>query len=244
MCTVTFISNRNGFTLTSSRDEIASRGETQFPIEKQLTTEKIYFPQDPLAGGTWIATSELGKVVCLLNGGFEKHKHQPPYRFSRGKVVLDSFSFKNFDAFGNEYNLKGVEPFTLILIDNSSSETKLYELVWDGYKKHFTELSSGSNHIWSSSTLYKKEIREIRQTWFKDWLLTNGESSDSLFNFHLTAGDLSDAYNIKMKRENGPETVSITQVSLHDNRLNKRHLNFLMNQDNQTKIELKALLHA
>jgi len=233
MCTVTFIPNNNGFTLTSSRDEASSRGAIDFPVEKQLEKEKIYFPQDPLAGGTWIATSELGKVVCLLNGGFEKHKHTPPYSFSRGKVVLDCFSFENFEFFGKEYNLKGVEPFTLVLVDNS----QLFELIWDGEDKHFKELDQKRNHIWSSSTLYKKEIREIRQTWFQNWVTSEGTTKASIFDFHLKGGNLSDEFNIKMKRKNGPETVSITQVLLEEKKITKRHLNFVNDNDNQIEIK-------
>jgi len=240
MCTVTIIPNKTGFTLTSSRDEIASRGVTQFPIKMELGKERIYFPQDPLAGGTWIATSEKGKVVCLLNGGFEKHKHQPPYSFSRGKVVMDCFSFENFELFGKVYNLSGVEPFTLVLIDNM----QLFELVWDGDTKHFKELNANDQHIWSSSTLYNKEIREIRQKWFKNWGLHEDSTNAAIFDFHLKGGNISDSFNIKMKRKNGPETVSITQVSMDNHNITKRHLNFISEEDNQIQIELKSLLHA
>lgn len=245
MCTVTFIPNsNNGFTLTSSRDEIASRGITKFPVEKQLKNETIYFPQDPQAGGTWITTSQSGKVACLLNGGFTKHKHTPPYRMSRGKVVLDSFSYGSFAEFGNSYNLDGIEPFTMILIEQNKTNTNLYELIWDGSKKHFNKINSTTQHIWSSSTLYNNEIKKIREIWFKDWLIEKGPSATSLFDFHQIAGDLSDEFNIKMKRKNGPETVSITQVSISLKSITERHLNFISEEDNQIQLPLKSTPHA
>ena len=54
--------------------------------------EKIIFPKDPKAGGTWYAIDEFGTILVLLNGADEKHKVQLPYRKSRGLIVLDIIS--------------------------------------------------------------------------------------------------------------------------------------------------------
>ncbi|MFM7153572.1 MAG: NRDE family protein, partial [Bacteroidota bacterium] len=75
---------------------------------------QIVYPRDSKAGGTWFAVSESGKTVCLLNGAFVRHHHNPPYKRSRGLMVLDFFNYDDPDRFFSEYNLEGMEPFTLI----------------------------------------------------------------------------------------------------------------------------------
>ncbi len=99
MCTVTYISPAPGqFILTSNRDEAPSRGATRLAVEER-NGKKIIFPQDPAAGGTWIAAANNQRMVCLLNGAFEAHNRQTPYRLSRGIMVLESFTFPSATAF-------------------------------------------------------------------------------------------------------------------------------------------------
>lgn len=88
MCTVTYLPVSTGFVLTQNRDEAPTRSPQIISKEKRFGTE-LLFPKDTKAGGTWIATARDGRTACLLNGAFEKHKHEPPYRLSRGLVLLD-----------------------------------------------------------------------------------------------------------------------------------------------------------
>lgn len=98
MCTVTYISTPKGFVLTSNRDEIISRSDTVLTEEKSAFGERLFYPKDPLANGTWFAFTPT-RLVCLLNGGFTKHKRVLPYRKSRGLIVLERFQNKTFADF-------------------------------------------------------------------------------------------------------------------------------------------------
>ena len=91
MCTVTFIPLKNNrFVLTSNRDESPQRSpETISSLRKE--GQEIIFPKDKGAGGSWIAASSQDRLVCLLNGAFDCHQRTPPYRKSRGQMVLDFF---------------------------------------------------------------------------------------------------------------------------------------------------------
>ena len=90
MCTVTYIPLENGdFILTQNRDEDVKRPIATPPIDRTINGTKHLFPIDPQGKGTWIGISNTGRVASLLNGGTEPYKHQPPYRQSRGKVILD-----------------------------------------------------------------------------------------------------------------------------------------------------------
>ena len=123
MCTVTYISKgKEGFIFTSNRDEAPNRSATGLVLDSQ-NGKQILYPKDPQANGTWIAVSDRGQLVCILNGAFVKHKHRPPYRLSRGLMALDFFNQKNLIHFFHQFNFQGMEPFTMIVVDDG----KLYD---------------------------------------------------------------------------------------------------------------------
>ena len=209
MCTVTYIPQSDGnFILTSNRDENAARSPRHLTRTEQDGVTLI-FPRDTAAGGTWIAASEDGRVVCLLNGAFEKHRHTPPYKYSRGMMVLDFFAFPSALDFCNKYDFQGLEPFTFIMVDQES----LFELCWDEVQAHVKKLNPRGYYIWSSATLYPKEIRERREGWFTDWLRERSDFSlEAIQQFHRTGGE-GDTWNgFIMNREGRVQTVSITNL--------------------------------
>jgi hypothetical protein len=211
MCTVTYIAHPgNDFILTSNRDENAARSPQHLSVEEQPGGVRLIFPKDNGAGGTWIAASSDNRVVCLLNGAFEKHQHQPPYKRSRGVMALEFFSYPDAPAFFEKYDFEGMEPFTFIIVDNGS----LYELRWDEKQPHILPLDAKTGrYIWSSATLYPPDIREMRAGWFRDWLDGRVDFSvEAIRHFHQTGG-AGDAWNgFVMNRNDRVQTVSITNV--------------------------------
>ncbi|GBL36066.1 hypothetical protein EMGBS15_16610 [Filimonas sp.] len=96
MCTVTYLPvSSSSFILTHNRDEHHTRAIALLPEKKTMQDIEIIFPTDQQGGGTWIATSKEF-TLCLLNGGFEKHIPSPPYRHSRGLVILDFLSIRRW----------------------------------------------------------------------------------------------------------------------------------------------------
>ena len=76
MCTITLFplsGIKKGFVLTSNRDEVSGR-QTLPPDFSENKGRKMLFPKDGVAGGTWIGVSDRQRLVCLMNGGFEKHQ--------------------------------------------------------------------------------------------------------------------------------------------------------------------------
>ncbi len=205
----------NNFILTSNRDEKDSR-EIANPPKKYLHYHlNVMYPQDPRAKGTWIAASENGFTLCLLNGAFMAHKSKPAYRKSRGVVLLDFYKFCNVNQFVVNYDFKGIEPFTLIIVEFKSA-IKLYELRWDGKQMHLSFKNSKKSHIWSSVTLYAPEIIAEREKWFDKWKKEQSDyTADSIKNFHQNGGKGDKESDILMKRE-GAFTVSLTQVVKND----------------------------
>lgn len=211
MCTVSYLPLSDGFILTSNRDESTLRKPALAPKLYPVFGETVCYPKDLEAHGTWIAAS--GEfTLCLLNGAFEKHISLPPYRKSRGLVLLDFFRFRNVKAFVSSYDFTGIEPFTMVLVEKKE-KTILHELRWDGQKKYVQEPDTETPHIWSSTTLYTPEIIAQREAWFARWILENPDfSQNAILNFHRFGGNNDPANNLIMTRPDQKETISITSV--------------------------------
>ena len=211
MCTVTYLPASGGFILTHNRDEAPSRSPDSISKIKTSGGDTLLFPRDTKAGGTWIATARSGKTVCLLNGAFVKHAHQPPYRRSRGLILLDFFDWENADDFFRDYDLEGIEPFTLLTFQAG----QVAELRWDGHTRHLKKLSPSVAHFWCSATLYPPEMQLRREQVFRDWLFLLKNivpTQQRLLQLHRT-GSVGDPENdFVMNRSGRVCTVSITQV--------------------------------
>lgn len=225
MCTVTYLPlGANNFILTSNRDETPLR-KTISPKDYLEDGVTLTYPKDNLAGGTWIGLSQKKRLVCLLNGGFKKHKRETPYKMSRGVIVKKILVAENAVSFIKEFNFTKIEPFTLVLVD-WENQLDAYELVWDGTTKHFKKLLQ-KPVIWSSSTLYTEEMKAQRQEWFANWLAKNkGYTQEDILEFHQNE-DLGDQETSpKMKRE-FVETVSVTSVKKENSSVNMLYIDLL-----------------
>lgn len=166
------------------------------------------YPPDE-KGGTWICATSSGRVVCLLNGGFEKHKHQPPYQFSRGLVVLGLAAAASIKSYISEVLLTNVEPFTIIARDTYD----FLQWVWDGNSSHIHHLDKTSNYIWSSSTLYIHEQKQRRTDAFKNFISDNIVFKEDVLSFHKSQPFQEAETDFLMKRP-GVETIAVTQIAV------------------------------
>jgi uncharacterized protein with NRDE domain len=213
MCTVSFAPLKDGFVLTSNRDEKTSRPtiSPKVYIEKGI---KLLYPKDEKAGGTWIVAKNEGTAIVLLNGAFENHKKEPSYLKSRGVVLMEMIKSSNPLIHFSSMLLKGVEPFTLIVFQNNKS----VELKWDEKQKYAMEHSVSEPHIWSSSTLYNQEQRASRKQWFEDFITQNNSlSSEKILSFHKNTQVENTEYGLLINRVNTIKTLSITQLIIQNN---------------------------
>jgi hypothetical protein len=218
MCTVSFVPTGEGdFILTSNRDETVARGLASFPKKFNRDGQTIICPVDPLASGSWIAISENGNLRCLLNGAFQKHSHHPPYRLSRGIVVLDSLSFDDPHEFSKKYDLDDIEPFTMVMVRNEK-EPIIFELRWDGKEKYLRSLSAADVLLWSSATLYTGEVAAAKEKAFKNYLeeltVLTAENLVEIHSHFLYEDWIQGAERVSVV-----STLSITSVESKDSRM-------------------------
>ena len=211
MCFVTYLPQNEGFILTSNRDEHAGRPKAIPPKKYVAGGQAVFYPKDGLAGGTWIAASEQF-TLCLLNGAFVNHVPQPPYRRSRGLVLLDFFKMQCIRYFVAKYDFSGIEPFTLIVIERKA-KVELHQLRWDGQQTHHEILDAKTAFAWSSATLYNAATMREREHWFGDWQEKHPKfSAQEIIDFHLSGGKGDQRNDLIINRNNELLTVSITQV--------------------------------
>ncbi len=239
MCTVSFIPKGKTYIITSNRDEHNSRPISFAPAKKVINGHALIYPKDPQAGGTWFAINENGAVGVLLNGAFAKHISTGNYRISRGLIVLDIVSQEQPCSYLNSINLDNIEPFTFILFQNN----QLLELRWDGNKKHIQKLDVLKSYIWSSPTLYTKEVIKQRENLFQEFLEKNTEKETAdILNFH--SNNYGDAENgFVMKRTSGLKTFSITQAIVTKDEITMGHLDIVNDKQHNTALPLKSLLN-
>ena len=209
MCTVTFIPQKKGYILTSNRDESALRSPKNISTV-QRNGQQLVFPRDKGAGGTWICMSSADRLVCLLNGAFERHQRQLPYRKSRGIMVFEFFDAPHALHFFKEYDFDNIEPFTMIIYDTG----QLFDFRWDGNSTHIKELDTKEKHIWSSATLYEQSVQEKRRQWLAAWQRDRTDfSRAAILELHKKGGEGNPSIDFMMNRYNYlVQTVSITQV--------------------------------
>lgn len=222
MCTVTYIPQaEGGFLFTNNRDEAPSRSSKEMASKKLANGVEIYFPRDSKAGGTWLAVSNDNRLICVLNGAFERHEHQPPYRLSRGIMALEFFEYDSAIEFFEEYEFEGIEPFTLVVVDDGN----LIDFRWDGTEVYMGMRDEASCHIWSSAMLYPLEIKEKREVLFSDWLATKESiSKEDILDFHQNGKVGDPKYDLVMNRGNLVRTVSITSIVSKDEQFTMEYM--------------------
>lgn len=235
MCTVTFIPVKDSVYITSNRDEKLSRKHAIAPGMFIHNGEKLFYPKDADAGGSWIVMKENGDAAVLLNGAFLFHTAEPPYRKSRGLILLDIIATERPSVTFTKTDLSDIEPFTLIILESNC----LYEFRWDGMEKYCRQLSINRPHIWSSSTLYDGFAVKKREQWFANFLNTHSTlTQNDILHFHQFTGDGDKENDLLMTKHGIYKTVSITSIFLTKDRGSIKYVDLINNNYSEIKIEL------
>ena len=206
MCLVTYLPTASGYILSSNRDEHPDRAKTEV-INEELHGHQVTYPRD-IAGGSWIFSSVDSRNVVLLNGAFELHKRELPYRMSRGLMVKAFYDYPSARVFIDTFDFEGLEPFTLIMVDGDD----FVELRWDGREKHIKELDPTAAQVWSSCTLYNDDLQSQRADLFYSLIADQDYDIHLAKAIHNNRGSLPQAYDFNMSREVGVKTISSTYI--------------------------------
>ena len=87
-------------------------------------------------------------------------------------------------------------------------------------------------HIWSSATLYPKEIRQERAAWFKLFLQNKTNvTADDLIDFHKNTETSNTENGLIINRNNELKTLSITQTIIESNKNKTKYFDLIAKKE-------------
>ena len=234
MCSLSYFAKSNKIIITSNRDEHIDRASAISPQHLIFNGISCYCPIDPASNGTWFSVREDGLVLVLLNGADTAHKPNPPYRISRGLILVELLGKKNPEIYWEDINLDGIEPFTIVLYKNS----KLIQCIWNGNLKSSYELNATSPKLWCSSTLYSDIQYSSRLESFHTLINNKGKeiNDDDILQLHKNP-DSSSKPGFLLNRNDTMLTKNIIQCVITNNNFSLKHLDVI----NQKEILISDL---
>lgn len=231
MCTVSVIPCREPSTvrLACNRDEQVYRAEALPPAILRLGGRRVIFPVDPVSGGTWIAATDSGLAMALLNvndGAAARRSRTPT---SRG-VIIPSLATAGSLAVAV---LKAVQiearqflPFRVVIADRN----QLAEIASDGLRMRVVCLAPLSGPmLFTSSALGDALVDVPRRRLFEHflWQGANGPCQQEAFHRHHWPSQSH--LSVCMERPDA-RTVSYTAVTLLSDQI---QMDYRPNRPNQ-----------
>jgi hypothetical protein len=248
MCTVTVIPLRfasprghepiHGFRLVTSRDENRTRPEADPPRWRSVASpsRRALYPTDGggghtavASGGTWVAASDMGLVLCLLNGNPRPYPSLPPAERmeSRGVIVprlIDQPSAEAAAGAVASLNLDAFAPFALLAVDlphgppgettrseSASEQLRAFRVRWNR-RELVCERYSGSLVCAVSSGL-GDDLVQPRLALFESMVQADGPRPDTQDRFHRHVWRDRPEISVLMSRRDA-RTVSVTTVEV------------------------------
>jgi hypothetical protein len=128
MCTVTVIPIPGGIRVACNRDERHDRAAALVPRVRRFGDNLAAMPIDPVSDGTWVAVSDAGIVMALLNVN-QLAKPTDSVLFSRGRIIptlLHAESFRHAQGLAGRIESDQFHPFRLVIADCHQREPLMF----------------------------------------------------------------------------------------------------------------------
>lgn len=222
MCTVTFIARRNGFLLGMNRDEQRTRVRGLPAAEREYDGMRVLHPSEP-SGGTWIAVSEAGLCLALINWYSVRNRPEAG-AISRGLVVgqaISSGGLADVEQALVTLPLARINPFRLIGAD--AGALQLAEWRWDRRQLDCL-VHPWRTRQWISSGFDEPGAEVSRSAVFQQHLRRADAGSQAwLRRLHRSHAPARGAYSPCVHRRDAV-TVSYSEVRVSEKRVAMNHL--------------------
>ncbi len=212
MCTVTWRTTSGGCTVFFNRDEQRRRASATPPTVFLHDRNRLLAARDPAAGGSWLAASERGFAVCVLNYYAAGLDARAAAARSRGLLVLDLAAGGGVGDIVSclaREDLGLYPPFILLAFTPSGPAL---QVAWDGAALDPKPLGAGDRPVTTSS--YQTEtVTAHRRARFAALAAAGEPDEAALAAFHTTPDPRGGAYGVCMSREDA-QTVSFSQLQL------------------------------
>jgi hypothetical protein len=214
MCTVTVVPAREMIRLACNRDELRSRPAALSARIQQSGLRRAILPVDPTSGGTWVAVSDAGLALTLLNVNSSNGSAATPTApLSRGKIIPAllhadtplSAAFSALDLDPAQY-----APFRLVLVNRREgvevhSDGMRIRLVW--------RIGLTRPQLFTSSGLGDHAVEGPRRQLFGEYFDAPGDRLAQQDAFHRHRWPARPHLSVCLDREDA-RTVSHTVVSI------------------------------
>ena len=135
MCTLSWLIDREGYSLWFNRDELHTRSPEIPPQEMDTAEGGVWLaPLDPESRGTWLMTNQYGVTVVLLNDYGSIWSPPPAQQLeSRGRLVPMTAHVRSAgEAIAGVLagtTFERTPPFNLVAVDGAGGVARLH---WDG----------------------------------------------------------------------------------------------------------------
>ena len=215
MCTVSVIALRGLLRLVSNRDERRTRPTALPPALTHASDLRVLAPTDPSSLGTWIACSEIGLAIALLNVNPLNAGARVPPR-SRGDIVPGLMRARSLDdvvALAATIDHREYSPFRLVAVH--AGEQDVLEVAPAAGKVR--RLPLATPHMFTSSGLGDQKVEGPRRQLFERTVVRSGNRDlrDRQDRFHAHRWRDRQAVSVHMSRADA-WTVSRTTIEIGD----------------------------
>jgi hypothetical protein len=161
MCTLSVITDADGYLLAMNRDEKIARGAGEQAAIHERNGVRAIYPSEG-ADGTWIAVNEYGVAFGLLNWNDVVRAQPNGQTRSRGQIIpalASACGIAELHAGLSGLELEGIMPFRLIGV--VPSEKSIGTWRWDSAQLTFHDHAWHAGH-WFSSSLSDREAESMR----------------------------------------------------------------------------------
>ena len=209
MCTVSIVPSRDGEALRvlMNRDERRLRPAAHPAAVHRTVTGHSIWPTDPDGGGTWIAATDAGLALMMMN--VEGSRRRPEF-LSRGLVVpmlADAESLDELLRRWRELDVTAFAPFRLVAV------TRTHVAVFTAGEPIPRVTGVGRAHLFASSSFGDAKAECARGELFAQMLRTDLDAWSAQTRFHQHAWPDRRHISVMMSRVDAC-TVSQTEVVL------------------------------
>jgi hypothetical protein len=209
MCTVSIVRSGDGgaVRMLMNRDERRLRPVAHPPAVRRTATGQAIWPTDPEGGGTWVAVTDAGLVLLLLNEGGTR---RPKELLSRGLIIPMLSGVRSIGELVDSWkqlDVAAFAPFRLVAL------TRQQLAVFTAAECAPDIAAIGGAHVFASSSLGDVEAQSARGELFARLLRTESDPRAAQTRFHQHAWPDRRHLSVMMSRVDAC-TVSQTEVVL------------------------------
>jgi len=223
MCTVSWHTKGNAFTVLFNRDERRERQDALPPSIHQQDGMSAIYPVDPVGKGTWLAVNEAGRIFCLLNYYDQEEKGEdllPDDAYtSRGQLILSLVSCETREDLLErllQVDMNGYRPFHLLFL----SRGEQHQWTWDTCHLSSVDLTLDDNPVTTSSLAPEKIIAQRKKSYHE-----KVHSLEDARRFHYRQDPAQKVSGVRMQRGYA-RTVSISELRVIPDEVSFTYDNF------------------